>query len=118
MTHSRSTPGARQAEATFGDDAFGCEVTRELAARPLPERVRVIDFGIRGLDLTYALLDGYETVVLVDATPRGGRPGARSSTSDGGLDPGGRRGRLMVGGAGLGQEAGREGHPRRAGGGW
>jgi hydrogenase maturation protease len=34
--------------------------------------VRVVDFGIRGLDLTYALLDGaYEAVILVDAAPRG-----------------------------------------------
>ena len=33
------------------------------------------DFGIRGLDLAYALLDGYEAVVMVDAAPRGGRPG-------------------------------------------
>ena len=37
--------------------------------------MRVVDFGIRGLDLTYALLDGYEAVILVDAAPRGGRPG-------------------------------------------
>ena len=37
--------------------------------------MRVVDFGIRGLDLTYALLDGYDVVVLVDATPRGGAPG-------------------------------------------
>jgi hydrogenase maturation protease len=37
--------------------------------------VRVVDFGIRGLDLAYDLLDGYEAVVLVDATPRGGTPG-------------------------------------------
>ena len=34
-----------------------------------------MDFGIRGLDLTYALLDGYETVVIVDAVPRGDEPG-------------------------------------------
>jgi hydrogenase maturation protease len=60
----------------LGDDAFGVEVVQRLARRPQPDGVRVVDFGIRGLDLTYALLDGYETVVLVDATPRGGRPGA------------------------------------------
>ena len=34
-----------------------------------------MDFGIRGLDLTYALLDGYEAVVIVDAAPRGEQPG-------------------------------------------
>ena len=59
----------------LGDDAFGVEVVQRLARRPLPEGVRVVDFGIRGLDLTYALLDGYEAVVLVDAAPRGGVPG-------------------------------------------
>jgi hydrogenase maturation protease len=59
----------------LGDDAFGVEVARRLAEHDLPDEVRAIDFGIRGIDLTYALLDGYETVVLVDAAPRGGRPG-------------------------------------------
>src|SRR5262245_7669015 len=59
----------------FGDDAFGVEVARRLAERPLPEGVTVVDFGTRGLDLTYALLDGYEAVILVDAAPRGGAPG-------------------------------------------
>ncbi len=59
----------------LGDDAFGVEVVGKLARQPLPNEVRVVDFGIRGLDLTYALLDGYEAVVLIDASPRGGAPG-------------------------------------------
>lgn len=59
----------------LGDDAFGVEVVQQLARHPLPAEVRVVDFGIRGLDLAYALLDNYEAVVLVDATPRGGAPG-------------------------------------------
>lgn len=59
----------------LGDDAFGVEVVQRLAQRPLPDGVRVVDFGIRGLDLTFALLDGYEAVILVDAAPRGGPPG-------------------------------------------
>jgi len=59
----------------FGDDAFGVEVARRLAQHSLPDTVRVVDFGIRGLDLTYALLDPYEVVILVDAVPRGGRVG-------------------------------------------
>src|SRR5271165_4345886 len=59
----------------FGDDAFGVEVARRLAQDPLPDTVRVVDFGIRGLDLTYALLDPYEALILVDAVPRGGRVG-------------------------------------------
>ena len=59
----------------LGDDGFGTEVARRLAGRNLPTEVIVKDFGIRGLDLTYALLDPYELVILVDACPRGGEPG-------------------------------------------
>ena len=59
----------------FGDDAFGVEVSRRLALRTLPAGVRVEDFGIRGLDLAYALLEDYTAVILVDAAPRGAPPG-------------------------------------------
>jgi hydrogenase maturation protease len=55
----------------LGDDAFGVEVVRRLATRELPHNVKVVDFGIRGYDLAYALLDGYDTTILVDACPRG-----------------------------------------------
>jgi hydrogenase maturation protease len=59
----------------LGDDGFGVEVVRRLAGCDLPEGVEVADFGIRGMDLAYALQDDYEAVVFVDATPRGERPG-------------------------------------------
>jgi hydrogenase maturation protease len=59
----------------LGDDGFGCEVLRHLAGRSWPDNVRVVDFGIRGFDLAYALLDGYDATIFVDATPRGGTPG-------------------------------------------
>ena len=59
----------------FGDDAFGVEVARRLASEPWPAGVSVVDFGIRGLDLAYALLDDYDLAILVDATPQGGAPG-------------------------------------------
>jgi hydrogenase maturation protease len=59
----------------LGDDGFGTEVARRLAYRPLPPGVILEDFGIRGIDLTYALLDSYELVILVDACARGGAPG-------------------------------------------
>ncbi len=59
----------------LGDDAFGVEVVRRLASANLPEAVRVADFGIRGFDLAYALQDGYETTILVDACPHGEAPG-------------------------------------------
>jgi hydrogenase maturation protease len=58
-----------------GDDAFGCEVARILAERPLPEGVVVRDFGTRGFDLACALLDGYDGAILLDAAARGHPPG-------------------------------------------
>ncbi len=59
----------------LGDDAFGCEVAKLLAARALPDNVKLVDFGIRSFDLAYALMDGFETTIFVDAAPRGGDPG-------------------------------------------
>jgi len=62
----------------LGDDGFGVEVARQLqnrTTRQYPADVEVVDFGIRGMDLAYALLDDYDTLVLVDAVPRGGSPG-------------------------------------------
>jgi hydrogenase maturation protease len=38
-------------------------------------RVRVADYGIRGMHLAYDLLDGCDALVLVDALPNGGAPG-------------------------------------------
>jgi hydrogenase maturation protease len=58
----------------LGDDGFGVEVIRRLESRTLPKGVRVTDFGIRGFDLAYALQDGYETTILVDACPHGDAP--------------------------------------------
>ncbi|MFL5624945.1 MAG: hydrogenase maturation protease, partial [Ktedonobacteraceae bacterium] len=59
----------------LGDDGFGVEVARRLMNRQYPEGVQVIDFGIRGMDLAYTLLDDYDTLVLVDTVSRGGPPG-------------------------------------------
>ena len=59
----------------LGDDGFGTEVARRLAGRRLAPGVVLKDFGIRSLDLTYALLDPHDLVILVDACPRGGEPG-------------------------------------------
>jgi hydrogenase maturation protease len=59
----------------FGDDAFGVEVARRLRQQQFSDCVSVVDFGIRGLDLAYALLDGNDLTIVVDAVPRGGKPG-------------------------------------------
>jgi hydrogenase maturation protease len=59
----------------MGDDAFGSEVARRLMNEIMPAEVRVTDFGIRSYDLAYALMDGYDVTILVDATSRKQAPG-------------------------------------------
>ena len=72
-----------QAELTFWSPASATSSSATMAsasrwrsascARVFPPEVRVVDFGIRGFDLAYALLDGYDVTILVDASPRGER---------------------------------------------
>jgi hydrogenase maturation protease len=59
----------------LGDDGFGVALAGRLARRELPPGVEVVDFGIRGMDLAYALLEGWTAAILLDATPRGEPPG-------------------------------------------
>jgi hydrogenase maturation protease len=59
----------------MADDAFGVEVACRLANQSFSSGVRVADFGIRGFDLAYALMEGYETTILVDAYPGEAQPG-------------------------------------------
>ncbi len=59
----------------LGDDGWGVALAGRLATRALPRGVDVVDFGIRGMDLAYAMQEDYATVVFLDATPRGGPPG-------------------------------------------
>ncbi len=58
-----------------GDDGFGVEVVRRMAARGVRDGVSVVDFGIRGFDLAFALSSGKKAAVLVDAAQRGRSPG-------------------------------------------
>ncbi len=62
----------------LGDDGFGVALADRLARRELPAGVEVVDYGIRGMDLAYALHDGWHAVVLLDAMPRGLAPGTLS----------------------------------------
>lgn len=61
-----------------GDDAFGAEVAQRMARRPQLEGVKIVDFGIRGIDLTYSLLEDWHAAILVDAALRGETPGTVS----------------------------------------
>jgi hydrogenase maturation protease len=65
----------------YGDDGFGVEVARRLAAGPVPERTRVLDIGIRGIQLLFELLDPEgppDLLIIADAVSHGKPPGTVS----------------------------------------
>jgi len=75
-----ATPQPRILVAGIGnvflrDDGFGCSVVQALSRCQLPGEVQVRDFAIRSYDLAYALMDGYEAVILVDAVSQEAPPG-------------------------------------------
>jgi hydrogenase maturation protease len=82
----------------LGDDAWGVEVVRKLLEQDLPEAIHAEDYGIRGVHLAYEILNGYDIVILVDASPHGEEPGtvfvieidprATAATSDDFGEPG------------------------------
>ncbi|MFE0701111.1 hydrogenase maturation protease [Streptomyces sp. NPDC058872] len=76
----------------LGDDGFGVETLRRLTREELPASVELADVGVRGVHLAYELLDGWDTLVLVDVTARGGEPGTlylidASAPGDRGTEP-------------------------------
>jgi hydrogenase maturation protease len=58
----------------LSDDGFGVEVIKELEGTDLPPWVQIADYGIAGMHLAYDLLGGYDTTILLDATPHGRPP--------------------------------------------
>ena len=58
-----------------GDDGFGIAVVRRFSEAGVPDSVRVYESGIAGIGLIQELMDGYEALVIVDATDRGAEPG-------------------------------------------
>ncbi len=59
-----------------GDDGFGVAVARRLAAEDrLPSVIDLIETGIGGLSIVHQLMDGYETLIVVDSVDRGAAPG-------------------------------------------
>jgi hydrogenase maturation protease len=57
------------------DDGFGIVVVRRFFEEGVPEGVRLYESGIAGIGLVQELMDGYEALVIVDATDRGEEPG-------------------------------------------
>ena len=71
--HACSSPAS--ATSSSATTASASRWRTACAGRPMPDGVRVADFGIRGVHLAYELLDGYDALVLVDAVPMGEPPG-------------------------------------------
>ena len=59
----------------LGDDGFGSAVVQRLAGREVQRGIEVMDFGIRGMDLAYALGQPYDAAILVDTVESAGFPG-------------------------------------------
>ncbi len=59
----------------LGDDGFGIAVIRRFFEGGVPEGVEVFESGIAGIRMVQELMDGYEALVIVDATDRGEEPG-------------------------------------------
>jgi hydrogenase maturation protease len=68
----------------LGDDGFGVVVANALARGDVAPGVEVEEFGIRGMDLAYALTRGLDAAILIDAAPRGEPPGTLSVIEPGG----------------------------------
>ena len=50
----------------LSDDGFGVSVAAALSRAPVPDGVKVVDFGIRSVHLAYELLEWYDVLVVVD----------------------------------------------------
>jgi hydrogenase maturation protease len=82
-TDAATNAGPRQARILvagignifLGDDGFGVAVAQRLAGKAWPHGVDVRDFGIRGMDLAYAMQGNYDAVLFIDAAPQGDAPG-------------------------------------------
>jgi hydrogenase maturation protease len=59
----------------MGDDGFGPEVAQSLVRRRQPPGVRVIDAGVRGFDLAFAMLNAPDHIILIDAHRHSTKPG-------------------------------------------
>jgi hydrogenase maturation protease len=59
-----------------GDDGFGVTVAEQLGqGEPLPPGADLIETGIGGMSIVQQLMDGYDSLIVVDALERGATPG-------------------------------------------
>jgi hydrogenase maturation protease len=59
----------------MSDDGFGSAVVDHLLATELPDDVRAVDYGIRGMHLAFDLSAEVATLILVDTVEDAGGPG-------------------------------------------
>jgi len=60
----------------LGDDGFGIAVIRRFFSEDgVPEGVEVFESGIAGMRMVQELMEGYDALVIVDATDREEEPG-------------------------------------------
>src|SRR5215467_5448557 len=57
------------------DDDFGAAVIKKISSNNSFENVEVSDVGTGGLKIAYDLTRGYDGLILIDASPRGEKPG-------------------------------------------
>ena len=57
------------------DDGFGIAVVRRFSEESVPEGVEVFESGIGGIRMVQELMEGYEALIIVDATDREEEPG-------------------------------------------
>ncbi len=65
----------------LGDDGFGVEVIARLGEEAVPAGVEVADYGIRGYDLAFSLMDGYGLAISSTRCPEATRPASYSCSS-------------------------------------
>jgi hydrogenase maturation protease len=58
-----------------GDDGFGQAVEAQLREMRLPPDVDLIETGIGGMGIVQQLMEGYESLIVVDAVDRAEKPG-------------------------------------------
>lgn len=58
-----------------GDDGFGVAVANALQERDLPPGVELMEIGTGGMHLVQELMNGYDSVLILDAVDRDAEPG-------------------------------------------
>jgi len=59
----------------WGDDGFGVEVAHRLQELSLPPEVKVVETGTGGIHLVQEISEGFDALIVVDASDRGRPPG-------------------------------------------